>query len=62
LPTRRIDARVAAVRACARSAPPVVDGRSLAPVAEFRLPIGTTPLPPRDAWLPGAFQTTDPLR
>jgi len=51
-----------AVRACAQSAPPVVDGRSLAPVAEFRLPIGTTPLPPRDAWLPGAFQTTDPLR
>ncbi|HET6803631.1 MAG TPA: hypothetical protein VFI50_13355 [Casimicrobiaceae bacterium] len=44
------------------AAPPVVDGRSLAPVAEFRLPIGTTPLPPRHAWLPGAFQTTDPLR
>jgi hypothetical protein len=44
------------------AAPPVVDGRSLAPVAEFRLPIGTTPLPPRDAWMPGAFQTTDPLR
>ena len=44
------------------AAPPVVDGRSLAPIAEFRLPIGTTPLAPRDVWLPGAFQTTDPLR
>ena len=44
------------------TAPPVVDGRSLAPVAEFGLPIGTTPLAPRDAWTPGAFQTADPLR
>ena len=42
--------------------PPVVNGRSLAPVAEFRLPIGTTPLPPLTSWTPGAFQTGDALR
>jgi hypothetical protein len=42
--------------------PPVVDGHSLAPVAEFQLPVGTMPLPPRDAWTPGAFQTSDPRR
>jgi hypothetical protein len=42
--------------------PPVVNGRSLAPIAEFRLPTGTTPLPPLTSWTPGAFQTGDPLR
>ena len=42
--------------------PPVVDGRSLAPTAEFALPVGTTPLAPRSAWTPGAFQTLDPRR
>ena len=42
--------------------PPVLNGRSLAPIAEFRLPIGTTPLPPITSWTPGAFQNGDPLR
>ena len=42
--------------------PPVVDGRSLAPTAEFALPVGTTPLAPRDAWTPGAFQSLDARR
>jgi hypothetical protein len=28
----------------------------LTPRAEFALPVGTTPLPPRDRWSPGAFQ------
>lgn len=42
--------------------PPVVDGRSLAPVAEFRLPLGTSPLAPRESWTPGAFQSADPRR
>jgi hypothetical protein len=41
-------------------APPVVDGRSLAPTAEFKLPVGTMPIVPRDGWTPGAFQSTDP--
>jgi hypothetical protein len=40
---------------------PVVDGHSLAPTAEFALPVGTTPLPPPQAWTPGAFQSTSPL-
>ena len=39
------------------TAPPSVDGHSLAPAAEFSLPVGTTPLAPRESWLPGAFQT-----
>jgi hypothetical protein len=42
--------------------PPVVDGESLAPVAEFSLPVGTTPIASRDLWTPGAFQTLDPRR
>ena len=42
--------------------PPVVDGESLAPTAEFTLPVGTTPLAPRDAWTPGAFQSLDARR
>jgi len=42
--------------------PPAVDGRSLAPTAEFKLPVGTTPLVPRDAWTPGAFQSLDARR
>jgi hypothetical protein len=42
--------------------PPVVDGESLAPTAEFALPLGTTPLAARDAWTPGAFQTLDARR
>lgn len=42
--------------------PPVLHGRSLAPIAEFRLPIGTSPLPPNTSWTPGAFQNGDPLR
>jgi hypothetical protein len=46
----------------AGATPPVVDGRSLAPAAEFRLPFGTSPLGPHDGWTPGAFQSTDPLR
>ena len=40
--------------------PPVVDGQSLAPTAEFTLPVGTTPLVPRDAWTP--FQSLDGRR
>ena len=43
-------------------APPVIGGVSLAPTAEFTLPIGTTPLTARDAWTPGAFQSPDPQR
>ena len=46
----------------AGTTPPVVDGRSLAPVAEFKLPFGTAPLGLHDGWAPGAFQSTDPLR
>lgn len=42
--------------------PPVVDGRPLAPIAEFQLPIGTAALAPRESWTPGAFQTTDAQR
>lgn len=37
--------------------PPVVNGGSLAPAAEFRLPVGTTALAMRESWSPGAFQT-----
>ena len=44
------------------AAPPVVDGVSLAPTAEFKLPVGTSPLASRDSWTPGAFQSLDPLR
>jgi hypothetical protein len=40
--------------------PPIVRGRSLAPDAEFQLPIGTRPLTTPKAWTPGAFQTTNP--
>ena len=46
----------------AGTTPPIVDGRSLAPTAEFKLPFGTSPIPAHDSWAPGAFQTTDPLR
>ena len=46
----------------AGATPPVVDGRSLAPTAEFALPIGTAPLAARETWTPGAFQSTDPSR
>ena len=42
--------------------PPVVDGQSLAPTAEFTLLVGTMPLAPRDAWTPGAFQSLDARR
>ena len=31
-------------------------GMDLSPKAEFTLPIGTKPLPPRSRWTPGAFQ------
>ena len=31
-------------------------GADLRPKAEFALPVGTTPLPARDEWTPGAFQ------
>ena len=40
--------------------PPIVRGRSLAPDAEFHLPVGTRPLARPKTWTPGAFQTTDP--
>ena len=43
-------------------APPIVDGKSLAPLAEFALPLGTTPIAPRSSWTPGAFQSLDPRR
>jgi len=43
-------------------APPIVDGTELAPTAEFKLPVGTTPLAARDRWTPGAFQSLDPQR
>lgn len=33
-------------------------GQSLAPVAEFALPIGTRPLAPPARWAPGAFQSS----
>jgi hypothetical protein len=36
--------------------PRYVDGQDLAPMAEFVLPVGTRPLPPRTTWSPGAFQ------
>ena len=42
--------------------PPVVDGRALAPTAEFTLPVGTTPIAPRESWTPGAFQSLDARR
>lgn len=42
--------------------PPVVEGRSLAPEAEFALPIGTMRLAPRNTWTPGAFQPIDARR
>jgi hypothetical protein len=37
--------------------PPTVDGHSLAPSAEFALPLGTRPIRRPRAWSPGAFQT-----
>jgi len=43
-------------------APPIVDGVPLAAAAEFKLPVGTTPLAARDQWTPGAFQSLDPQR
>ena len=42
--------------------PPTVRGHSLAPNAEFSLPVGTRPIAHSKAWTPGAFQTTDPRR
>jgi len=39
----------------ARTTPPVVDGRSLEPTAEFKLPFGTLPLGLHDGWAPGVF-------
>ena len=42
--------------------PPIVDGVPLGPTAEFKLPVGTTPLAPREQWTPGAFQLLDPQR
>jgi hypothetical protein len=42
--------------------PPSIDGESLAPTAEFRLPIGTQPIDLPTNWTPGAFQTADPRR
>jgi hypothetical protein len=42
--------------------PPIVRGRSLAPDAEFRWPVGTRPIARPKSWTPGAFQTTDPWR
>jgi hypothetical protein len=43
-------------------APPIVDGRSLAPTAEFHLPVGAVVLAPRATWTPGAFQSTQAQR
>jgi hypothetical protein len=37
---------------------PNVDGVELTPNAEFRLPVGTQPILPRERWTPGAFQST----
>jgi len=42
--------------------PLIIHGRSLAPDAEFTLPLGTTPIQPPERWTPGAFQTTDARR
>ena len=42
--------------------PPIVRGRSLAPDAEFHLPVGTRPIARPKSWTPGAFQTTGPPR
>jgi hypothetical protein len=42
--------------------PPTADGASLAPTAEFNLPLGTRPIGRPLVWTPGAFQTTDPRR
>jgi hypothetical protein len=42
--------------------PLVIHGRSLAPDAEFTLPLGTTPIRPQERWTPGAFQTMDARR
>lgn len=42
--------------------PPRPNGRSLAPAAEFSLPIGTVPLAARPRWTPGAYQSTDARR
>ena len=36
--------------------PRAVDGRDLAPKAEYQWPLGTKELPPRTSWAPGAFQ------
>jgi len=44
------------------SAAPKVRGQSLMPAAEFRLPVGTTPLDAPATWTPGAFQTPGPRR
>ncbi|MEP7275152.1 MAG: hypothetical protein ABI812_02285 [Betaproteobacteria bacterium] len=42
--------------------PPSLDGVSLAPTREFRLPVGTRDLAPQQTWTPGAFQSLDPRR
>ncbi len=42
--------------------PPARDGVSLAPSAEFALPVGTRAIAPPPSWTPGAFQTPDPRR
>lgn len=36
---------------------PLAENDPLRPTAEFTLPIGTRPIPPQDAWVPGARQT-----
>lgn len=41
---------------------PAARNESLAPSAEFHLPLGTMPLVPKERWTPGAFQSTDPRR
>ena len=40
------------------AAPGEARGRSLAPEAEFKLPIGTQAIAPRSRWAPGAYQST----
>ena len=44
------------------AAAPTVRGVSLAPTAEFSLPLGATPLSAPERWTPGAFQSTNPRR
>jgi len=44
------------------AAAPTARGESLAPTAEFKLPLGVAPLAAPERWTPGAFQSTDPRR